>query len=832
MTISNFTDLFATTTAPTGEALTELDATADKEFAAFLAAAYAPLPTPPVADSLAVALPEMPKMAEPPKPPKIEAAPPTKAVSAGERLFSSEQATAVRSGQAVLPSDWRLPLATKTTSSATPDARPALSAAASELEAPQAALTTAPAASLTTSTPMLETAAPPFAPSHNEVTASPLSFRPPVMSVNERAPQAIVPTTSAAAAPAASVATVAVAPTNVPPAPLDPAVTARAEPRSASSPFAVPVAGGNEIPMPNRSHDTSEVVSEVVIAARAFSKPTAIPAQPARVEADPVLLSSSAPPELPRAKQNNFAREASSLQALPTSQPEAAPHSLRLPPTASLAPPATEFVAEFKTSAPIVVQPVSPAARATTEDFALTFALPPALPTVTKPSAESVKLAARVVQTLVAAPPTEFPAPDATQQTAVPVTSAQFNESPHVSAALPTSSRSAPAVELPAAESAESFHPTQSEFSAAPQTVVARSTPVLTGLPSTFRATALPPEALAQSDIIPSSQVPRVVIKEETVKGMVMKDVVMADIGLKDMVMKAMLLREVALTESPAPVASPSLITAEPTASQILPARAPLPAQPESPEVFSARPAPIIAAERAPIATPPRDTQLPGVASLEPTPALPTAAGTSFVAAPPRPQSLPPQTALELQPEPSAVKPSGEELLFVDEAGLVAAQTLPPNQPLQPRAVNADNPQPIVNQTLEPLLEFAPGVQPRETRSLRLSLHPAELGRVDVEVARDAEGRVSAALTVEQADTAQALSQGIGQLREALERAGVVVERLHVGTSPQFQSNAHPQSGQQQHSHQTHASGTEYASLEPAVTEEAAPENRLLSLRA
>jgi hypothetical protein len=827
MTISNFTDLFATTTAPAGEALSELDATPDKEFAAFLAAAYAPLPTPPAADSL---LPAMLETA------KLDAAPLPKAVSSGELLFSTEAPpTEARSGKSVLPSDWRLPLATKTTSSATVDAAPAFPAAASGLEAPQAALTTAPAARLTTSTPILETAAPPIKLSQNEVTASQPHLKVSVAPVNERAPQAIVPTTSAAAAPAASIATVAVAPSSVQPAPPDaaPAVTARAEPRPASSQFEVPVAGDDEIPIPNRSHDTSEVV--------AVSRPAVLPAQPPRVEADPVLLPTSAPPELPRANQNNFARAALSPQALPTSQPEVAPPSLRLPPTASLAPPATEFVADFKSSAPIVVQPVSPAARVTTEDFARAFALPPALPTAPKPSAEPVKLAARVVQTLVAAPPTELPAPAAAQQTAVSVTSARFSEFPNVSAALPTSSRSVPAVELPAAASAESFHPTQSEFSAAPQNVIARSTPVLTGLPSTFRPAALPPDAPAavsvQSEIALPRPAPSTAIKDVAVKDVVVKDVAIKDVAMKDVIVKNEATksappREVALTESSAPVFPPMLAAAEPAESQTLPARAPLPAQPESPEVPSARPAPIIAAAREPIATPPRDTKLPGVASLEPTPALPTAAGTSFVAAPPRPQSLPPQTSLEFQPEPSAVKPSGEELLFVEDSSLVAAQTLPSNQPLQPRAVNADNPQPIVNQTMEPLLEFAQDVQPRETRSLRLSLHPAELGRVEVEVARDAEGRVSAALTVEQADTAQALSQGIGQLRDALERAGVVVERLHVSTSPQFQSNAHPQSGQQQHSHQTHTPGTEYTSLEPAVTEEAAPENRLLSMRA
>jgi flagellar hook-length control protein FliK len=119
-----------------------------------------------------------------------------------------------------------------------------------------------------------------------------------------------------------------------------------------------------------------------------------------------------------------------------------------------------------------------------------------------------------------------------------------------------------------------------------------------------------------------------------------------------------------------------------------------------------------------------------------------------------------------------------------------AAQPLLSSQPL------GEAP-PLVKQTIPPVVELAQRLDAPATRSLRLQLNPVELGRVDVEITRDAEGHVSAVLKVEQTETAQTLTHSLGHLRESLERAGLVVERLDVTLSPPLPAQTAPHSGQQ-----------------------------------
>lgn len=137
----------------------------------------------------------------------------------------------------------------------------------------------------------------------------------------------------------------------------------------------------------------------------------------------------------------------------------------------------------------------------------------------------------------------------------------------------------------------------------------------------------------------------------------------------------------------------------------------------------------------------------------------------------------------------------------------------------------------IVTQTIHPLVELAHQTAHREARSLRFDLHPKELGRVEVELARDGAGNVSATLNTEQADAAQTLTQSLGQLREALEQAGVKVEQLQVFTSAQFQQ--HPNGQPQQ---QPNERTTALEALLPELTTEESTatveEEKLLNLRA
>ncbi len=174
---------------------------------------------------------------------------------------------------------------------------------------------------------------------------------------------------------------------------------------------------------------------------------------------------------------------------------------------------------------------------------------------------------------------------------------------------------------------------------------------------------------------------------------------------------------------------------------------------------------------------------------------------------------------------------------------VTTGQTMPasPSVNASPPAVNVANttPAPAIAQTMQPVLELAQSIPPNETRTLRFSLNPVELGRVEVEVTRAADGRVSASLTVEQADTAQALTHGIGQLRESLERAGLVVEQLQITTqvqsqtAQQFGQPAGQQAGQQQAS-QPHGPNADSLPTDQMVADGTTPvsENKLLSLHA
>ncbi len=162
------------------------------------------------------------------------------------------------------------------------------------------------------------------------------------------------------------------------------------------------------------------------------------------------------------------------------------------------------------------------------------------------------------------------------------------------------------------------------------------------------------------------------------------------------------------------------------------------------------------------------------------------------------------------------------------------SMTAPPAVNIVPGA-----PAPLISQAFQPVLELAQSVHPHETRTLRFSLNPAELGRVDVEVTRNADGHISASLTVEQADTAQALTQGIGQLRESLERAGLIVEQLQIATQlqPQTAQQFGQQTGQQADQPPTsnpYDPNADSSLTDPTVGDGPIPgsENKLLSLHA
>lgn len=96
----------------------------------------------------------------------------------------------------------------------------------------------------------------------------------------------------------------------------------------------------------------------------------------------------------------------------------------------------------------------------------------------------------------------------------------------------------------------------------------------------------------------------------------------------------------------------------------------------------------------------------------------------------------------------------------------------------------------VIDQMGEPLADAFEKLSPREARTLHVRLNPEELGRVELQVTRDAGGRLSAQLTAEHEAARRALQDGLAHLRDTLERAGIAVEQLNVGVDAQTSSQS------------------------------------------
>ena len=107
---------------------------------------------------------------------------------------------------------------------------------------------------------------------------------------------------------------------------------------------------------------------------------------------------------------------------------------------------------------------------------------------------------------------------------------------------------------------------------------------------------------------------------------------------------------------------------------------------------------------------------------------------------------------------------------------------------------------PVTVQAIEKILALAETLSVRQIRSIQLRLKPQELGQVDIQLKRDAEGKISAHLTAQHETARQVLSQSLGQLRQSLERAGLTVDRLHVrADAGSLKSNSNNESNRSQY---------------------------------
>jgi len=139
----------------------------------------------------------------------------------------------------------------------------------------------------------------------------------------------------------------------------------------------------------------------------------------------------------------------------------------------------------------------------------------------------------------------------------------------------------------------------------------------------------------------------------------------------------------------------------------------------------------------------------------------------------------------------------------------------------------------IQTQTISEIMAQAETLSEGQMRSFRLRLKPPELGQIDIQVTRDAHGRISAHISAERETARGALFRSLDQLRETLSRAGLNVDKLQISADPGLLGNrgnddarSNTREPSSMVANLTPATDTESGAQAPAVTE------RLLSLRA
>lgn len=163
--------------------------------------------------------------------------------------------------------------------------------------------------------------------------------------------------------------------------------------------------------------------------------------------------------------------------------------------------------------------------------------------------------------------------------------------------------------------------------------------------------------------------------------------------------------------------------------------------------------------------------------------------------------------------------------------------TLSPNNfpPVSASANSMPDARALVGQITQPIITVAEMIAKREARSIRVRLHPEELGEIELRISRDSLGLLNARISTEHETARHILSLGINHLRATLEQAGLNVDRLDVFVqSNHSQSTSGQQAQAQEQSHQERFAVPEPSlSDQPPIPELAdTPESRLLNMRA
>jgi flagellar hook-length control protein FliK len=137
-----------------------------------------------------------------------------------------------------------------------------------------------------------------------------------------------------------------------------------------------------------------------------------------------------------------------------------------------------------------------------------------------------------------------------------------------------------------------------------------------------------------------------------------------------------------------------------------------------------------------------------------------------------------------------------------------------PVHPLQPAAPATPVPLARAAYTVGELLHVA---QASGVTHARLNLRPAELGGIEIRLVSDASG-VTATVLADSPEAAKLLQDASGDLRRQLERSGVTVAGLDIGTQARQDGGAGGDASSGRRGSGSGGSGaTELAADEPAV---------------
>ncbi|MGZ4199097.1 MAG: flagellar hook-length control protein FliK, partial [Thermoleophilia bacterium] len=127
--------------------------------------------------------------------------------------------------------------------------------------------------------------------------------------------------------------------------------------------------------------------------------------------------------------------------------------------------------------------------------------------------------------------------------------------------------------------------------------------------------------------------------------------------------------------------------------------------------------------------------------------------------------------------------------VVAQQAASDPAALAPPAPPVAPQAAGAAPATPTLPMRPDHVHAMLRILEHRGKVQAQLTLHPAELGGVEVRLRQTAHG-LMATVTADRADSAQVLQQAGADLRRALEAQGVQLAGLDIGTAGENQDAA------------------------------------------